>query len=201
MAKKKTYGSSRAFTEGHLEVLGDQSEVTNPSPSDGLSDKQRASYAKQRAYNAQPWSVRKGNDIYAQDQQFSARLKRWEAKQGQWSRNSEPKPVDYGKDRGGNEYKAYNAGGSGGGQGGAPTGTAPANRVDQARWKAGRDGSPLTKKQQLQDQREAGALTKREIADQRIDQYASNQPLARNELKEGIQGNFGSLGNFFNRKD
>ena len=32
MAKKKTYGTARAFTEGHLEVLGDQSEVSNPSP-------------------------------------------------------------------------------------------------------------------------------------------------------------------------
>jgi len=49
----------------------------------------------------------------------------------------------------------------------------------------------------MRDKREAGALTKREKADQ----YSAQQPYARNELKTGIKGNFGTLGNFFNEDD
>ena len=207
MAIKKTYGSSRAFTEGHLEVLGDQSEVTNPSPSDGLSDKQRASYAKQRAYNAQPWSVRKGNQIHGDDPNasFKDRLAVWETKVANRGNNRHgpgPKPVDLGRDRGGNWYKPFNQGGGGrGGQGGAPTGNMPQDRVNQEIWRDGRDGKPLTKIDRLRDKRKDGELTDREKRDQKLSQYAENQPLARNELQEGIQGNFGTLGNFFNKDD
>ena len=202
MATKKTYGSSRAFTEGHLEVLGDQSEVSNPSPFDPINAKTKAVYAKQRAYNAQPWSVRKGNDIHARDPNpsFKDRLAHWELQVANKPRNeihfnAGPKPVDLGRDRGGNWYKPYQAGSRG------PQGNMPQNRVDQAIWRDGRDGSPLTKKQRLQDKRADGALTDREKRDQKLGQYAANQPLARNELKEGIQGNFGTLGNFFNKDD
>lgn len=202
MAAKKMYGSSRAFTEGHLEVIGDQSEKTNPSPAP-LSAKQLASYATQRAQNAVPWAERKSNDIHAQDPSFKARLSRWESNQGGNNIHGSPKPVYYGKDRGGNEYQSYNQGGGGrGGQGGAPTGNSAANRVNQGRWADDRDGSPLSRRDQLlYDRKQSGELTKRQKADQKIDQYAANQPLARNELQEGIKGNFGSLGNFFNKDD
>ena len=78
----------------------------------------------------------------------------------------------------------------------------PEDRVNQGIWRDGRDGSPLSRRDQLlYDRKQSGELTKRQKSDQKIDQYASNQPLARNELKEGIQGNFGTLGNFFNKDD
>ena len=200
------FESSRKFTEGHKEVLGDQSDKSNPQPVDPTSAKTKAVYAKQRAYNAQPWSVRKGNQIHGDDPNasFKDRLAVWEAKVANRGNNRHgpgPKPVDLGRDRGGNWYKPFRQNGTGSGQGGAPTGTMPQNRIDQAIWRDGRDGSPLTKKQRLQDKRADGALTKREQQDQKLGQYAANQPLARNELKEGIQGNFGTLGNFFNKDD
>ena len=207
MAAKKMYGSSRAFTEGHLEVIGDQSEVTNPSPAP-LSAKQLSRYAFQRAQNARPWSERKGNDRHARDPNvdFKTRLAQWETKnanKGNQIHGFGPKPVDLGRDRGGNYYKPYNQGGGGrGGQGGAPTGNRPQDRVNQGRWADGRDGSPLSRRDQLLfDRKQSGELTKRQKSDQNTEQYAANQPLAKNELQEGIKGNFGSLGNFFNKDD
>ena len=196
MAIKKTYGTARKFTEGHLEVLGDQSEVSNPSPFDPINAKTKAVYAKQRAYNAQPWSVRKGNQIHGNDPNasFKDRLAVWETKKANQGNNIHgpgPKPVDLGRDRGGNYYKPYQAGSRG------PQGNMPQDRVDQAIWRDGRDGRPLTKIDRLRDKRKDGMLTKREKADQ----YSAQQPLARNELKEGIEGNFGTLGNFFNKDD
>jgi hypothetical protein len=201
MAKKKTYGTARAFTEGHLEVLGDQSEVSNPSPP-AEDPKMLASYAKQRAYNAQPWSVRKGNQIHGEDpnMDFKTRLSNWETKkanQGNDRHGPGPKPVDLGRDRGGNWYKesTYQMQGNSALRG--PQGNTAENRVNQEIWRDGRDGSPLTKKDRLRDKRKDGELTRREKADQ----YSAQQPLARNELQEGIQGNFGTLGNFFNKDD
>ena len=201
MAKKKTYGTARAFTEGHLEVLGDQSEVSNPSPP-AEDHKMLASYAKQRAYNAQPWSVRKGNQIHGEDpnMDFKTRLSNWETKkanQGNDRHGPGPKPVDLGRDRGGNWYKesTYQMQGNSALRG--PQGNTAENRVNQEIWRDGRDGSPLTKKDRLRDKRKDGELTRREKADQ----YSAQQPLARNELQEGIQGNFGTLGNFFNKDD
>ena len=202
MATKKTYGTARAFTEGHLEVLGDQSEVSNPSPVDPISAKTKAVYAKQRAYNAQPWSVRKGNQIHGEDpnMDFKTRLAQWETKkanQGNDRHGPGPKPVDLGRDRGGNWYKesTYQMQGNSALRG--PQGNTAENRVNQEIWRDGRDGSPLTKKDRLRDKRKDGELTRREKADQ----YSAQQPLARNELQEGIQGNFGTLGNFFNKDD
>ena len=202
MATKKTYGSARAFTEGHLEVIGDQSEVTNPSPAP-LSAKQLSRYAFQRAQNAKPWSERKGNDIHAQDQQFPARLKRWEANNpvGVWKQHSSPKPVDYGRDRGGNWYGEQTVAAGQPNDGGS-SGKGRQVGVNQGRWADGRDGSPLSRRDQLLfDRKQSGELTRRQKSDQKTEQYAANQPLARNELQEGIQGNFGSLGNFFNKDD
>ena len=201
MATKKTYGTARKFTEGHLEVLGDQSEVSNPSPAP-LSAKQLASYAKQRAYNAQPWSVRKGNQIHGEDpnMDFKTRLSNWETKKANQGNNIHgpgPKPVDLGRDRGGNWYKESNYEGRGNSAFRGIQGNTAENRVNQEIWRDGRDGSPLTKKDRLLDKRKDGELTRREKADQ----YSAQQPLARNELQEGIQGNFGSLGNFFNKDD
>ena len=203
MATKKTYGSSRAFTEGHLEVIGDQSEVTNPSPVDTISAKTKAVYATQRAYNAQPWSVRKGNDIHAVDtnKDFKTRLAEWETARANRGNDihgpgNAPKPVDLGRDAVGNWYKPYQAGSRG------PQGNMPQDRINQGRWSDGRDGSPLSRRDQLlYDRKQSGELTRREKEDQKIGQYAANQPLAKNELKDGIQGNFGSLGNFFNKDD
>tara|TARA_R110002126_G_scaffold182580_1_gene331218 strand:+ start:614 stop:1225 length:612 start_codon:yes stop_codon:yes gene_type:complete len=203
MATKKTYGSSRAFTEGHLEVIGDQSEVTNPSPVDTISAKTKAVYATQRAHNAQPWSVRKGNDIHARDPNpsFKDRLAHWELQvankpPNEIHFNAGPKPVDLGRDAGGNWYKPYQAGSRG------PRGNMPQDRINQGRWSDGRDGSPLSRRDQLlYDRKQSGELTRRQKEDQKIGQYAANQPLAKNELKDGIQGNFGSLGNFFNKDD
>ena len=208
MATKKTYGTARAFTEGHLEVLGDQSEVSNPSPP-AEDPKMLASYAKQRAYNAQPWSVRKGNQIHGEDpnMDFKTRLSNWEtAKANKGNQihglGNSPKPVDLGRDRGGNYYKPSNYQRQGNSALRGPQGNTAENRVNQGRWSDGRDGSPLSRRDQLlYDRKQSGELTKRQKADQRIDQYASNQPLARNELKDGIQGKFGSLGNFFNKDD
>jgi|TARA_R110000796_G_scaffold39443_1_gene98400 hypothetical protein len=201
MATKKTYGTARKFTEGHLEVLGDQSEVSNPSPP-AEDPKMLASYAKQRAYNAQPWSVRKGNQIHGEDpnMDFKTRLSNWETKKANQGNNIHgpgPKPVDLGRDRGGNWYKksTYQMQGNSALRG--PQGNTAENRVNQEIWRDGRDGSPLTKKDRLLDKRKDGELTRREKADQ----YSAQQPLARNELQEGIQGNFGTLGNFFNKDD
>lgn len=111
MATKKTYGTARKFTEGHLEVLGDQSEVSNPSPP-AEDPKMLASYAKQRAYNAQPWSVRKGNQIHGEDpnMDFKTRLSNWETKKANQGNNIHgpgPKPVDLGRDRGVIGIKIY----------------------------------------------------------------------------------------------
>ena len=107
-----------------------------------------------------------------------------------------PKPVDLGRDAGGNWYKPYQAGSRG------PQGNMPQDRINQGRWSDGRDGSPLSRRDQLlYDRKQSGELTRREKEDQKIGQYAANQPLAKNELKDGIQGNFGSLGNFFNKDD
>ena len=204
MATKKTYGTARAFTEGHLEVIGDQSEKANPSPAP-LSAKQLASYAMQRKQNAKPWSERKGNDIHAQDQSFKARLSRWEEKEanrGNQVHGFGPKPVDLGKDRGGNEYKPYNYQMQGNSALRGLQGTRPENRINQARWADGRDGSPVSRTTELAfNRKQSGELTRRQKEDQKIGQYAANQPLAKNELKTGIQGNFGSLGNFFNEDD
>lgn len=205
MAKKKTYGSARAFTEGHLEVVGDQS---GPSPAP-LSDKQLASYAMQRAQNAKPFAERNTGanfDRHAQDQSFKARLSRWEDRQANKGNNiydfGGPKPVDLGKDRGGNEYKPYNYQMQGNSALRGLQGTRPENRINQARWAEGRDGSPVSRATELAfTRKQSGELTRRQKEDQKIDQYAANQPLAKNELKEGIQGNFGSLGNFFNLDD
>lgn len=223
MALKKPYGNARAFTEGHREVLGDQSEVSNPSPKDPTSAKTKAVYAKQRAYNAQPWSVRKGNDIHASDpnKDFTTRLAEWETARANRGNDihgsgNAPKPVDLGRDRGGNWYKPYQAGS--GGQGGAPRGTMAGDRIDQTRWtgvsdasaaeaqrtgeapKTGRDGSPLSRTEQLRNDRiKNKTLTRREQEDK--DRFAAQQPYANNERREGIQGNFGSLGNFFNDED
>jgi len=202
MAKKKTYGTARAFTEGHLEVIGDQSEVTNPSPIDPIGPNTKARYAKQRAQNAQPWSVRKGNQIHGDDPNasFKDRLAKWETKNA--NRGNEihgfgPKPVDLGRDRGGNWYKESNYQMQGNSALRGAQGNTAENRVNQDIWRDGRDGSPLTKIDRLRDKRKDGMLTKREKADQ----YSAQQPLARNELKEGIEGNFGTLGNFFNKDD
>ena len=102
MATKKTYGSARAFTEGHLEVIGDQSEKANPSPAP-LSAKQLASYAMQRKQNAKPFAERNTGanfDRHAQDQSFKARLSRWEEKEanrGNQVHGFGPKPVDLGR--------------------------------------------------------------------------------------------------------
>ena len=222
MATKKTYGSARAFTEGHLEVIGDQSEVTNPSPVDTISTKAKAIYANQRRLNAMPWnerkqhlSARERNDIHAQDpnKDFKTRLAEWETARDAKANSPDPrvrnaihgggpKPVDLGRDRGGNWYKesTYQMQGNSALRG--PQGTRPENRINQGRWSDGRDGSPLSRRDQLlYDRKQSGELTRRQKEDQKIDQYASNQPLARNELKTGIQGNFGSLGNFFNEDD
>ena len=207
MAKKKTYGTARAFTEGHLEVIGDQSEVTNPSPIDPIGPNTKARYAKQRAQNAQPWSVRKGNQIHGDDPNasFKDRLAKWETKNA--NRGNEihgfgPKPVDLGRDRGGNWYKESNYQMQGNSALRGPQGNTAENRINQGRWADGRDGSPLSRRDQLLfDRKESGELTKRQKSDQNTEQYAANQPLARNELQEGIKGNFGSLGNFFNKDD
>ena len=202
MATKKTYGTARKFTEGHLEVLGDQSEVSNPSPFDPINAKTKAVYAKQRAQNAQPWSVRKGNQIHGDDPNasFKDRLAKWETKNA--NRGNEihgfgPKPVDLGRDRGGNWYKESNYQMQGNSALRGAQGNTAENRVNQDIWRDGRDGRPLTKIDRLRDKRKDGMLTKREKADQ----YSAQQPLARNELKEGIEGNFGTLGNFFNKDD
>ena len=203
MATKKTYGTARAFTEGHLEVIGDQSEVTNPSPAP-LSAKQLASYAMQRKQNAKPFAERNTGanfDRHAQDQSFKARLSRWEEKEanrGNQVHGFGPKPVDLGKDRGGNEYKPYNYQMQGNSALRGLQGTRPENRINQARWADGRDGSPVSRTTELAfNRKQSGELTRR----QKEDQYASQQPLARNETQTGIQGNFGSLGNFFNEDD
>ena len=205
MATKKTYGSSRAFTEGHLEVIGDQSEVTNPSPVDTISAKTKAVYATQRAHNAQPWSVRKGNQIHGDDpnKSFKDRLAKWESDRANRGNSvhglgNGPKPIDLGRDRGGNWYKESNYQRSGNSALRGPQGNTAENRIDQGRWSDGRDGSPLSRRDQLlYDRKQSGELTKR----QKADQYSAQQPLARNELQEGIQGNFGTLGNFFNKDD
>ena len=217
MATKKTYGSARAFTEGHLEVIGDQSEVTNPSPVDTISTKAKAIYANQRRLNAMPWnerkqhlSARERNDRHSRDpnMDFKTRLSNWETARDEKANSSDPrvrnaihgggpKPVDLGRDRGGNWYKesTYQMQGNSALRG--PQGNTAENRVNQEIWRDGRDGSPLTKKDRLRDKRKDGELTRREKADQ----YSAQQPLARNELQEGIQGNFGTLGNFFNKDD
>ena len=204
MAKKKTFGTARKFTEGHLEVLGDQSDQSNPQPVDPTSAKTKAVYASQRAYNAKPWSERKGNQIHGDDpnKSFKDRLAKWESDRANRGNNihgagNGPKPVDLGRDRGGNWYKPFNQGSRGSGKGGAPSGNMPQDRVNQEIWRDGRDGRPLTKIDRLRDKRKDGALTDRE----KRDQYSAQQPLARNELQEGIQGNFGTLGNFFNKDD
>ncbi len=205
MATKKTYGSARAFTEGHLEVVGDQS---GPSPAP-LSAKQLADYAMQRKQNAKPFAERNTGanfDRHAQDQSFKARLSRWEDRQANKGNNiydfGGPKPVDLGKDRGGNEYKPYTYEGRGNSAFRGIQGNRPENRINQARWAEGRDGSPVSRATELAfTRKQSGELTRRQKEDQKIDQYAANQPLAKNELQEGIQGNFGSLGNFFNEDD
>jgi hypothetical protein len=203
MATKKTYGTARKFTEGHLEVLGDQS-VEGKFDAPPEDPKVLASYAKQRAYNAQPWSVRKGNQIHGEDpnMDFKTRLSNWETKKANQGNNIHgpgPKPVDLGRDRGGNWYKESNYEGRGNSAFRGIQGNTAENRIDQGRWKEGRDGSPRTKRQKLLDQidRDGVPLTRR----QKADQYSAQQPLARNELQEGIQGNFGTLGNFFNKDD
>jgi len=194
MAIKKTYGTARAFTEGHLKVLGDQS-VEGKFDEPPEDPKVLASYAKQRAFNAKPFAERKGNDIYARDNSFKARLSRWEANQGGNNIHGSPKPVDLGKDRGGNQYQRSDGRNQ---SGGASAGSAN-ERVDQAIWKDGRDGRPLTKRQKLLDQKDRDGipLTRR----QKADQYSAQQPYAKNERRTGVQGSFGILGNFFNEDD
>lgn len=200
MATKKTYGSSRAFTEGHLEVLGDQS-VEGKFDAPPEDPKVLARYAQQREFNAKPASERRTNDRHWKDPNvdFKTRLANWETKvanQGNDRHSTAgPKPVDLGKDQGGNEYRLSDGRSQ---NGGAAAGSANL-RVDQAIWKDGRDGRPLTKQQKLSDQRDRDGipLTRR----QKADQYSAQQPYARNELKTGIQGNFGTLGNFFNEDD
>ena len=198
MATKKTYGSSRAFTEGHLEVLGDQS-VEGKFDAPPEDPKVLARYAQQREFNAKPASERRTNDRHWQDSSFPARLKAWEAQNpvGVWKQHRQPKPVDYGRDRGGNYYTEARTP-IGEPNFGGVTGKGNVG-VDQAIWKDGRDGRPLTKQQKLSDQRDRDGvpLTRR----QKADQYSAQQPYARNELKTGIQGNFGTLGNFFNEDD
>ena len=223
MATKKTYGTARAFTEGHLEVIGDQSEVTNPSPVDNISAKAKAIYANQRRLNAMPWNERKQhlparerNDIHSQgdpNKDFKTRLAEWETARDAKANSPDPrvrnaihgggpKPVDLGRDRGGNWYKESNYEGRGNSAFRGIQGNTPENRINQGRWADGRDGSPLSRRDQLlYDRKQSGELTRRQKEDQKISQYAANQPLAKNELKTGIQGNFGSLGNFFNEDD
>ena len=202
MAIKKTYGTARAFTEGHLEVLGDQS-VEGKFDAPPEDPKVLARYAFQRQQNARPWAERKGNDRHARDPNvdFKTRLANWETKnanKGNQVHGFGPKPVDLGRDRGGNYYSANRSTSGRSQNGGTPTG-AGLTRTNQDIWKDGRDGSPLSKRQKLLDQkdRDGVPLTRR----QKADQYSAQQPLARNELQEGIQGNFGTLGNFFNKDD
>ena len=202
MATKKTYGSSRAFTEGHLEVLGDQS-VEGKFDAPPEDPKVLARYAQQREFNAKPASERRTNDRHWKDPNvdFKTRLANWEtrvANQGNDRHSTAgPKPVDYGRDRGGNYYTEARTP-IGEPNFGGVTGKGNVG-VDQAIWKDGRDGRPLTKQQKLSDQRDRDGvpLTRR----QKADQYSAQQPYARNELKTGIQGNFGTLGNFFNEDD
>jgi hypothetical protein len=208
MATKKTYGTARKFTEGHLEVLGDQSEVSNPSPFDPINAKTKARYAEQRASNRKPWSVRKGNQIHGDDpnKSFKDRLAKWESDRANRGNSVHglghgPKPIDLGRDRGGNWYKESNYQMQGNSALRGAQGNTAENRVNQDIWRDGRDGSPLTKIDRLRDKRKDGMLTKREQRDQKLGQYSAQQPLARNELKEGIEGNFGTLGNFFNKDD
>ena len=171
--KKSKWASASDFTSS------DVGTANIPPP----QTKAESRYAQQRAFNAKPASERRTNDRNWQDPQFPARLKAWEAQNpvGVWKQHRQPKPVDYGRDQGGNWYTEArtpvgepNFGGvTGKGNVGA----------DQARWQGDRKGRDMTN------------------LERRRGQYTSLQPLAKNERREGIEGNFGSLGNFFNSDD